>query len=306
MIDKYTDSKGNLIWIDLFNPSQDEIETIASEQNLKVDQILNITKVSSRHLEYCHNVFYFCLPHIVPLNADIEPTDVQFILTSKILVTIHKVKLPSFEETKKHLNEINRSYEVFIFIIEKIAYLGGNLLEELNAKTTILSKDVFQCTERYKNIGPLNKHLRHTLFDLGVYGNKVSQIREIQLGLHRILSFIIDKKPEMISAEYMVDLHSVKKDIDSLTEFEMHLTSRIQFILDAVLGFINTEQNDIFKVLTIVTVVGIPPTLIASWYGMNFHFIPEYVWIHGYLYVIIITIISIILPILWFKIKGWW
>jgi magnesium transporter len=80
----------------------------------------------------------------------------------------------------------------------------------------------------------------------------------------------------------------------------------VQFLLDAVLGFINTEQNDIFKVLTIVSVVGIPPTLIASWYGMNFHFIPEYSWANGYLYVIGLTALSIILPAAWFKWRGWW
>jgi len=80
----------------------------------------------------------------------------------------------------------------------------------------------------------------------------------------------------------------------------------VQFLLDAVLGFINTEQNDIFKVLTIVSVVGIPPTLIASMYGMNFQTMPEYHWHYGYAYGLTLIFLSIVLPVAWFKWRGWW
>ncbi len=100
-------------------------------------------------------------------------------------------------------------------------------------------------------------------------------------------------------------LNTVLKDLESLIDFGLHLTNRVQFLLDAILGFTNTEQNDIFKVLTIVSVIGIPPTFIASWYGMNFHFMPEYAWVHGYFYVISITILSIIIPIIAFIVRGW-
>jgi magnesium transporter len=80
----------------------------------------------------------------------------------------------------------------------------------------------------------------------------------------------------------------------------------VQFLLDAVLGFINTEQNDIFKVLTIASVVGIPPTFIASMYGMNFHNMPELSWHYGYEWGLFLIALSTILPIIWFKWRGWW
>jgi magnesium transporter len=92
----------------------------------------------------------------------------------------------------------------------------------------------------------------------------------------------------------------------SLSDYETHLWSRIQFLLDAILGFINTDQNEIFKVLTIVSVVGIPPTLIASMYGMNFHNMPELSWRYGYQFGLALILASTILPILWFKWRGWW
>jgi len=80
----------------------------------------------------------------------------------------------------------------------------------------------------------------------------------------------------------------------------------VQFLLDAILGFINTEQNEIFKVLTIASVVGIPPTFIASMYGMNFRNMPELSWTWGYEYGLALIAISTILPIIWFKLRGWW
>jgi magnesium transporter len=101
-------------------------------------------------------------------------------------------------------------------------------------------------------------------------------------------------------------LRTVRSDLSPLADFEGHLSDKVQFLLDAVLGFINTDQNDMFKVLTIASVVGIPPTLIASMYGMNFHDMPELGWRHGYAYGLSLIALSTLLPILWFKRRGWW
>ena len=79
----------------------------------------------------------------------------------------------------------------------------------------------------------------------------------------------------------------------------------MQFLLDAVLGFINTKQNDIFQVLTVISIVGIPPTLVASIYGMNFRNMPELGWAWGYPYALVLILLSAILPILWFKWRRW-
>ena len=84
-----------------------------------------------------------------------------------------------------------------------------------------------------------------------------------------------------------------------------HLSDKVQFLLDAALGLINMEQNDLFKVLTIVSVVGIPPTLVASIYGMNFHNMPELSWTFGYPYGLAVIALSAAIPLVWFKIKGW-
>lgn len=91
----------------------------------------------------------------------------------------------------------------------------------------------------------------------------------------------------------------------SLNDFEAHLSGSTQFLLDAILGLINTEQNDTVKILTIASVVGIPPTIITGWYGMNFH-MPEYAWHWGYAYGLTLLALSIVVPAVWFKRRGWW
>jgi magnesium transporter len=94
-------------------------------------------------------------------------------------------------------------------------------------------------------------------------------------------------------------------DISSLTDYDAHLTNKVQFLLDATLGFISIEQANIIKVLTLVSVVGVPPTFIASMYGMNFKSMPELDWAWGYPYALALMVVSAILPLLWFRGRGW-
>ncbi|HLH50487.1 MAG TPA: CorA family divalent cation transporter, partial [Roseiarcus sp.] len=99
---------------------------------------------------------------------------------------------------------------------------------------------------------------------------------------------------------------SIARDVASLSDYERHLSDKIQFLLDASLGMINVDQNDIFKILTLVSVVGIPPTLIASMYGMNFKDMPELSWTYGYPYGLAVIVLSALIPLAWFKWRGWW
>jgi magnesium transporter len=98
---------------------------------------------------------------------------------------------------------------------------------------------------------------------------------------------------------------TIRRDIASLDEFETRLSENVQFLLDAALGLISIEQNNVFRVLTVVSVVGVPPTLIASMYGMNFKHMPELDWIYGYPYGLSLITLSALVPIVFFKIKGW-
>jgi magnesium transporter len=110
---------------------------------------------------------------------------------------------------------------------------------------------------------------------------------------------------DWIVPEFKARLEAITKDIISLNDYEAHLSSKVQFLLDAILGFITIQQNDLFKVLTIVSVVGIPPTLVAGIYGMNFKYMPELNWVGGYPFGLAVIVLSGLIPLVWFKWRGW-
>jgi magnesium transporter len=125
------------------------------------------------------------------------------------------------------------------------------------------------------------------------------------LGVGRIVAFVMDSGFEGAPPVNAARLKAVRTDVASLTEYEAHLSGKVQFLLDATLGLINIEQNEIVKTLTIASVVGIPPVLVAGIYGMNFRVIPELNWRLGYPMAIALIVISALLPLLWFKRRGW-
>ena len=100
-------------------------------------------------------------------------------------------------------------------------------------------------------------------------------------------------------------LDTLRHDLTSLSDYEFHLLNKVQLLMDATLGLINVEQNDIIKVLTVVNVVGVPPTLVASMYGMNFKYMPELDQHWGYPAALFLMFLSAVLPVLYFRRKGW-
>jgi magnesium transporter len=147
--------------------------------------------------------------------------------------------------------------------------------------------------------------LRVLLRRVGHNGDLVSKIRDSLLGIGRIVPYVLSLAGEWLPADVKPRLETVRQDVASLNDYDAHLANKVQLLLDATLGMINIEQNNIIKVLAIVSVVGVPPTLVASMYGMNFKHMPELDWAWGYLYGLAVIVVSAILPLLWFKWRGW-
>jgi magnesium transporter len=134
---------------------------------------------------------------------------------------------------------------------------------------------------------------------------QVTQIRSAILGVSRVIVYLCESAPEWINSQPHGQFRAIQADISSLSEFQQQLNDRLQFMLDAVLGFINNDQNDIMKVLTIVSVVTVPPMILAGIWGMNFKSIPEYDWPHGYAFGLTMIVLSMLIPLIWFKSKRW-
>jgi magnesium transporter len=147
--------------------------------------------------------------------------------------------------------------------------------------------------------------LRLILRRVGASGDLASKIRDGLLGLARMVPYVENVGGAWLSEGVKPRLETVCRDIASLSDYDAHLVNKVQLLLDATLGLINVEQNNIIKVLTIVSVVGVPPTLVASVYGMNFKDMPELSWAWGYPYGLALIALSAVGPLLWFKWRGW-
>jgi magnesium transporter len=299
-------------WVDLIQPTAQESARIESEFNVRIpsaDQLKEIE--SSSRLRTDGIVMYLSMPLIAHGDqADAAPGFIGFVLTADVLVTVRYAELHTFDEVRARLQQDPKqsgSTITFTLLLEAMVDFAADLLELIGGKLGATSRQVFRAHDQQpRQIKRATRMLREMLTVVGDAGERLSQIRESLLGLQRIIVFTSDTACEWLRPEIQTRLKTVRRDVSSLTDYETHLSGKVQFLLDAILGFINTEQNEIFKVLTIVSVVGIPPTLIASMYGMNFHNMPELSWHWGYQYGLALIAVSTVTPILWFKWRGWW
>ena len=232
-----------------------------------------------------------------------------FVLTEKLLVTVRFAQLHTFAAIITRVKRRPRSApDIFLVILEALVDYNADRLEELRNEAMAISGRIFHKDVKLarRNITRTNRMLTGTLVEIGDMGERLSHVRETLLVLQRAAPYVSEHGDGWMEAAVKARLKIASSDVQSLNDYEVHLTDKIQFLLDAALGFINTEQNDLFKVLTIASVIGIPPTFIASMYGMNFHNMPEYSWAYGYQWGLGLIVLSTVVPIVWFKIRGWW
>ena len=147
--------------------------------------------------------------------------------------------------------------------------------------------------------------LRATLVTLGRIGDLVSHVRESQVSAGRIVPYVETVAAAWLPKDIGPRFHTLQRDIASLNDFDTHLNDKLQFLLDATLGFINIAQNNVMKVLTVVSVAGVPPVLVAGIYGMNFKSMPELEWVWGYPYSLVLMLATTLIPLAIFRWRGW-
>jgi magnesium transporter len=299
------------IWIDLLNPTPEEIARVAAESGIQVPSRDSLQEIeTSSRLRAEGRILYVSMPLTLQDEAaGFAPVPLGFILSPELLVTIRYSLVQAFTQVEADVTKglCADSATVFAALIDGMVDYDADRLEKLSSDLAQVSARAFTPpAASAKSNKRASLALRESLNAVGTAGDHLSRIRESLLGLQRIIGFVLKTAADWLSPEEKTRLGTAQQDITSLVDFEAHLSGKTQFLLDAILGFINTEQNEIFKVITIVSVVGIPPTLIASMYGMNFHDMPELTWRWGYPYGLVLIALSILLPILWFKRRGWW
>ncbi len=305
----------DIAWIDIVDGTAEEIEFIERSTGHHIPSIDELKEIeNSSRVRSDRGVFYLSTPLVSRASTDMPQTAyVGFILSKELLITVRFHPLVAFVSFADHFAKDQVDYVggigVFVGLIDAIIDRAADVLEEVGADLDLISQNIFSSeeTNMVSKLPPARetKNLRLLLRKVGRNGDLSSKIRDSLLGIGRIVSYVLGRGSEFCPADLRTHLDAQRQDITSLADYDAHLTNKVQLLLDATMGLINIEQNNIIKVLTIVSVVGVPPTLVASMYGMNFHNMPELSWAWGYPYGLALIAFSAILPIIWFKIRGW-
>ena len=305
-----SDALPTVSWIDLLQPTNEERVSVESGYglNLPSREELSQVELSSRLTER-NGVLFLSMPTVSHMSGlDQAQSPLGFVLSKQLLVTIRYAHLQAFETVAERRSKDgghSSSIDTFAALVDGMLELSADLIEQISAELDSVSRTIFSKLGKQKHVTQSNDALRRVLIGVGTAGERLSRIRDSVLGLQRIVPFVAGAEQDWIPANIRARLKTTQNDLSSLAEYETHLSNKVQFLLDAVLGFINTKQNDIFQVLTVISIVGIPPTLVASIYGMNFRNMPELSWAWGYPYALVVILLSAILPILWFKWRRW-
>ncbi|HEY4393124.1 MAG TPA: magnesium transporter CorA family protein [Polyangia bacterium] len=306
MILSHPPGPGQAVWIDLVQPSGEEIESVRRSTGLRVPTEAQVSEIeSTSRLAFETDAFYLSAPLVAALpEGELRVTPVGFVLGPKVLVTVRFGALGSFdaahEEAAAHPPA--DAAEAVLRIFEIVVDRAADAFEHSGAACDGLARAVFrEGRGRAKRSVKLSAALRR----IGEAAEKISRIRDELLGLGRLAAYLLESGIPGAPVLSAARLKAIRADISSLTDYEAHLSSKVQFLLDATLGFINIEQNEIVKTLTIASVAGIPPVLVAGIYGMNFRVMPELRWTLGYPFALALILMSALVPLWWFKRRGW-
>jgi magnesium transporter len=302
-------------WIDAFRPELHEIAFLERILGIEIPSLEDLSEIenSSRlYLEKGH-LFLSTPVHFHTISGMPRTTPLGLVLSKQLLLTVRfkPIKaLDQFRETSARQALLAPGGPgALIAILEIIIDRVADELELIGADLDRLSEKIFDGDSSKQVVRPREKagdHLKFLLRKVGRAGDHAGKISDVLLGLARLIPFVMTNATDYLSGEPKGQLKSLQRDIASLKDYQLHLTNKIQFLLDATLGLTNIDQNDIFRILTAVSVIGIPPTFITSLYGMNFKIMPELEWHYGYLFAWIAIALSALVPAFWFKRQGWW
>ncbi|MDR0370426.1 MAG: magnesium/cobalt transporter CorA [Prevotellaceae bacterium] len=286
----------NIIWIDL-NDVSDEIED-ELEQFLKIyiqeDEEIEEIEMSSRFIQTDDSIV--ANSNFLQQNYELEP--ISFILKNGILVSVRDAELISFNDTIKKIYANTRNfptgYHVLVAIFETRVEYDADMIEDITDEITRLSKSMNSSGDSMDE---------SILIDIKDLQEKVMILRQNIMDKQRVVSNLL--KSDFFPPELQPRWTMIIKDINSLFEYTRFGFDRLDYLQDTFLGLVNLHQSKIIKIFTVVSVIFMPPTLIASIYGMNFRAMPELDWRYGYIFSILLMLASAIIVLYFFKKKKW-
>jgi magnesium transporter len=297
------------VWIDVVAPNEQERELVAAATNHPVPTEAELSEIeSSSRLNFSDDVFVLSMPLIAREPDRVRGVPGGFVLSRDRLITVRFAPHLIFDRYAEREigNKVQGrcSMHLFVGLLEALIDRAADGLEQLRAELDGISTRIFRRDTRWTNKQE-DRILRESLATLGRIGETISLIRESQVAADRIIPYVARSGIDWLSPELKARLRILQLDVHSLTDFDTHLNDKLQFLLDATLGFINIAQNNVMKVMTIASVVGIPPVLVAGIYGMNFKNMPELNWGWGYAWGLGLIVVTAFIPLVWFKWRDW-
>lgn len=293
------------VWVDLTDPNDDERDWVKGIYGVTLpgeDEVKDI-EASARYYEAENGDLHLRTDFL--LEEDDGPSSVvtvAFILARDILFSVHSEDLPIFRlvrmRARSRPGSINDYKDVLLDLYATDAEYSADALEGVYQALEAVSKSVLQKEITDQDAATALNAMAHEE-DLN------GRIRRNMMDTRRAVSFLM--RGRLLNTEQFDEARQIMRDIESLDGHTAFLFDKINFLMDATVGFININQNKIIKIFSVASVALLPPTLIASIYGMNMKYFPELEFFgnYGYLYTVILMAASAVVPMLYFRKRGW-
>lgn len=303
------DLSGGNIWIDMIHPTPEEDDAVERLLGLSIPTRAEMREIEASNRLYVEQGAYFMtaiLAHSVDGGTPLFHA-VTFILTGNALVSVRYIESKAFplylSRVEKRDAACDTSVSVLAGLLESLIQRMADLIEHMQDEVNRIAGAAFEIKGGQQT---RTRRLDVMLKTIGRLGETACRAEESVTSLERLLLFLTQvMKQRKDDPRDVQRIKSVHRDIRSLTEQLRFLSDRLTFLLDAVLGMIANEQNQIIKLFSVMSVMLMPPTLVASIYGMNFKVMPELDWLLGYPFALLLMVVAAMIPFYYFRRKGW-
>ena len=296
----------NALWFDLVNPTQQEDKIVERRVGIAVPTREEMQEIEVTSRLYVENGARYMTATLMCQSDTDTPktTPVTFILSGHRLITVRYDEPRPFMIVGSKLARAcptgANGESVLMELLDAVIDRAADILERIGAEVDQVSHDIFEPEAEQK------RSHQDILKTIGRKGDLTSKVRESLVSINRVLLYLANEADSMRWAkETRSQLRGMQRDVQSLSDHATYLSNKITFLLDAMLGVVFIEQNNIIKIFSIAAVVLMPPTLVASIYGMNFKHMPELDWSLGYPLAILLMLAAAALPYFIFKWKKW-
>ena len=297
------------VWFDLVTPTQPEDKLLERALGIAVPTREEMQEIEVSSRLYIENGARYMTATLMCQSDTATPktTAVTFILVGHKLVTVRYDEPRPFMIVGNKLARVCspavNGESVLMDLLDAVIDRAADILERIGSEVDQISHDIFEPEGKGAD---RTRSYNEILKTIGKKGDLASKVRESLVSIGRLLLYLANEADSMRWAkEPRATLRGMQRDVQSLSDHAAYLTNKIQFLLDAMLGVVSLEQNNIIKIFSVMAVVLMPPTLIASIYGMNFKAMPELEWHFGYPMAVILMLVFAALPYLYFKWKKW-